>query len=78
MGEKLPALKAKQLVRFLQKEGFALIHQKGSHATFKNSQTMRRVTIPLHSGKDLKRGLLYGILNDIGLSPQEFLKRLRD
>ena len=77
MSERLPSLKAKELIRFLQKEGFILVHQKGSHATYKHWGDQRRVTVPIHSGKDLKRGLLYGILKDLNLTPEEFLKKLK-
>ena len=76
MSERLPTIKAKDLVRVLQKDGFHLAHQKGSHATYKHPTTQRRVTIPIHPGQDLKRGLLRGILNDLNLTPEEFLKRL--
>ena len=77
MGEKLPSLKARQLTRFLHQQGFVMVHQKGSHATYKNPLTNRRVTIPIHPGKDLKRGLVHSILNDLGLSTEEFLKQFR-
>ena len=77
MSERLPALKAKDLIRILQKDGFVLVHQRGSHATYKHPVTQRRVTIPVHPGKDLKRGLLRGILNDLNLTPVEFLQKLR-
>jgi len=77
MSEKLPAFKAKELVQFLKREGFLLAHQKGSHATFKHPVTQKRITVPIHPGKDLKRGLLKGILNDLNLSNVEFLDRLR-
>ena len=76
MSERLPALKAKDLVRVLQRDGFVLAHQKGSHATYKHPVTQKRVTVPIHPGKDLKRGLLRGILNDLNLAPEEFLKKL--
>lgn len=77
MSERLPALKAKDLVRFLERNGFIRVHQKGSHATYKHPVTRQRVTVPIHSGKDLKRGLLKGILNDLNLTSEEFLKKLR-
>jgi len=76
VSERLPTLKAKDLVRVLQKDGFVLVHQKGSHATYKHPVSQKRVTIPIHPGKDLKRGLLRGILNDLNLAPEEFLKKL--
>ena len=76
MSERLPVLKVKDLVRVLQKDGFVLAHQKGSHATYKHPVSQKRVTIPIHPGKDLKRGLLRGILGDLSLTPEEFLKKL--
>ena len=76
MSERLPTLKTKDLIRVLQKDGFVLAHQKGSHATYKHPVTQKRVTVPIHPGKDLKRGLLRGILNDLNLTPEEFLKKL--
>ena len=77
MSERLPALKANDLIRVLKKDGFILVHQKGSHATYKHPATQKRVTIPIHPGKDLKRGLLKGILNDLNLTNEEFLGKLR-
>lgn len=76
MSEKLPTLKARELVRVLEKSGFRLIHQKGSHATYKHPVSQKRTTIPIHPGKDLKRGLLRGILNDLGWTQEDFLKLL--
>jgi predicted RNA binding protein YcfA (HicA-like mRNA interferase family) len=77
MSERLPSLKAKDLIRALTKDGFLLAHQKGSHATYKHPITQKRVTIPIHPGRDLKRGLLKGILNDLNLTNEEFLRKLR-
>ena len=76
MSERLPTLKAKELIRILQREGYLLAHQKGSHATYKHPVTQRRVTVPIHPGQDLKRGLLRGILNDLNMTPEEFIKKL--
>ena len=76
MSERLPALKARDLVRVLSKDGFILSHQKGSHATYKHPVTQKRVTVPIHQGRDLKRGLLKGILNELRWSNEEFLRKL--
>ena len=77
MSERLPTIKANDLIRILKKDGFVLVHQKGSHATFKHLSTQKRVTVPIHPGKDLKRGLLKGILNDLSMPNDEFLTKLR-
>lgn len=76
MSERLPVIKAKELIKILQQEGYVLARQKGSHATYKHPITQKRVTIPIHPGKDLKRGLLRGILNDLSWTPEEFIQKL--
>ncbi len=76
MSERLPTIKAKDLIRVLQRESYVLTHQKGSHATYKHPVTQRRVTVPIHPGQDLKRSLLRGILNDLNMTPEEFIKKL--
>lgn len=73
---KLPVVKARELVRVLKKLGFFEHHQVGSHIQFKNVGG-KRVTVPVHRGKDINRGILRGIINDIGLTIDEFIKVLK-
>jgi len=70
---KLPIIKAKTLIRILKKLGFFKFHQVGSHAQFKHPDG-RRVTIPIHPGQDIGKKTLKGILNDLDLAIEEFLK----
>jgi len=71
---KLASIKPKDLVRVLKKIGFNKHHQVGSHVTFKHPDG-RRVTIPLHN-RELKKGMLHGILKDIGLTIEEIKELL--
>ena len=73
---KLPVVKARELVRVLKKLGFFEHHRVGSHIQFKNSKK-KRITVPIHRGKDINRGTLRGIINDIGLTVDEFIKVLK-
>lgn len=66
---KLASIRPKDLVRALVKLGFSKHHQVGSHATFKHADG-RRVTIPLHN-RELKKGLLHGILKDANVTIEE-------
>ena len=75
-GEKLPPLTARELIAILRRLGFEEVHQRGSHRTFKRALDHRRATVPFHAGRTLKKGLLRGLLNDIGLTVEE-LNRLR-
>ncbi len=62
---KLPSLKSKDVIRALQKAG---------HKIFKKDN--RRVTVPVHS-RDLKKGTLYGIIEQAGLTVEEFIELLQ-
>jgi predicted RNA binding protein YcfA (HicA-like mRNA interferase family) len=72
----LPALKAREIIRALERAGFFVHHQTGSHAQLKHrSKAGLRITVPRHSG-DVPIGTLMTILRQAGLSRDEFLKLL--
>lgn len=75
MSEKLPTLKPKEAIKALMKAGFVVHHVKGSHYVMRHPQTGRRVPVPYHP-KDLKKGMLHGIIKQAGLTREEFLKLL--
>jgi len=73
MSPRLPQVKPKELIRALERLGFVLRRQTGSHAIFRHPETKNMVVVPVHA-KDIKRGLLYGILKQAGISEENFLK----
>ena len=73
MNGKLPLLDAKELIKILNKMGFEVIRQKGSHIYLKHKDG-RCTVVPLHSERDIGRGLLKRILNEIDVSREDFLK----
>jgi predicted RNA binding protein YcfA (HicA-like mRNA interferase family) len=76
MTEKLPRITAAEAIRALEKTGFFLTRQSGSHKIYKN-QEGRRVTIPYHSGKILHPKVLKSILRDADLKVEEFKGLMR-
>ena len=68
---RLPSLTAREVVRALERAGFILQRQKGSHAAFRHPQTKRMTVVPMHAG-DVKRPLLKLIIAQTGLSEEEF------
>ena len=75
MSDRLPILKAKDIVRILKILGFFEVRTKGSHIFFKHPDG--RVTlVPRHGSEDIGRGLLRQILREIKISPKEFSKLL--
>ncbi len=71
---KLPRVTGKQMVRFLERQGFALVRVRGSHHYFDRSGV--HTTVPVHGNAPLKIGTLRSILRDIQLSPSEFERLL--
>lgn len=70
---KIPPLTSRKVIAILEKKGFVLVRTKGSHQVFRNEETRRQVTIPLHPG-DLPQGTLHEILKQAGLSRDDILK----
>lgn len=68
---KLPVLRAKELIRALEKIGFWQVRKKGSHV-FLIHKDGRRTTVPMH-GRDIPPGTLKGILNDIEVTHKEII-----
>lgn len=66
MSRKLPVLRAEQLLEILRRHGFQPIRQSGSHIILKHADG-RRVTVPMHKGRDLGKGLLRKIMRDAHL-----------
>ena len=56
----------KEMVRLLQRNGFQIISQNGSHVKLRNIATNKHVIVPYHC-KDLKKGLEQAILKQAGL-----------
>lgn len=70
---KLSPISAKELIKILEKQGFQVVHQKGSHVRLKHPDG-RRTTVPMHSGENIGIGLLRKILRDINITRDEFEK----
>jgi predicted RNA binding protein YcfA (HicA-like mRNA interferase family) len=71
-----PTVTAKEFIQVIEKLGFYLDRQKGSHAIYKNING-RRVVVPVHSGQNLKQGTLMGMIQDIGIDKEMFFELLR-
>ncbi|MEN4017367.1 MAG: type II toxin-antitoxin system HicA family toxin [Methanobacterium sp.] len=69
---KLPVIKGRELVKFLESIGFRVIRTKGSHVRLR-SKDGRVTTVPVHGNKDIPKGLLRKIIReDLEISLDEF------
>ena len=76
MSSVLPSYTSKKLIRFFKKQGWREDRQRGSHLSLVNPDGSKTITIPVHSGTDIGKGLFKRILNDAEISVEEF-NRLR-
>lgn len=69
---KLIPIKPKKFIKILAKLGFKQRDAEGSHLFFKHADG-RTTVVPIHN-KDISKGLLRKILNDIQISVKEYEK----
>jgi predicted RNA binding protein YcfA (HicA-like mRNA interferase family) len=72
---KLPAdLSGRDLIKALQRIGFVVQRQRGSHIILRRDSPFARVSVPNH--KTLRSGTLRAILQEAELSVEELLEIL--
>ncbi|MDG7012990.1 MAG: type II toxin-antitoxin system HicA family toxin [Nitrososphaerota archaeon] len=72
---RLPIVSGAKAVKALSKVGFVVDHQTGSHMILRQKdEPHRRVTVPNH--RELAKGTLRAIINDAGLTVEEFVDLL--
>lgn len=69
---KLPVLSGAEVVRALERLGFAQVHQRGDHVMLRRGAI--GCVVPLH--KELKTGTLAGIIRQAQMNQQEFIAAL--
>jgi predicted RNA binding protein YcfA (HicA-like mRNA interferase family) len=74
VSEGLPVLSGQRLVKALERAGWTVARQRGSHVRLKHPERHMALTVPLH--RELKRGTLSGILNDAGLDADQLRQLL--
>ena len=73
---KLPTISGKEMLAFLQHEGFVLARSRGSHFFLKNPARHLATTVPIHGKEILRPGTLLGILSDIEMGKDEFCAKI--
>jgi len=74
---KIPSVNSNRLIKVLEKEGFKVIRQKGSHTILINEEKIR-IVVPMHPGKEIKPALCRAILREAGVNREKFFKLLTE
>jgi predicted RNA binding protein YcfA (HicA-like mRNA interferase family) len=69
---KLPRVSGAEVVRALERLGFAVVRQRGSHIMLRRGST--GCVVPNH--RELKTGTLAGVLKQAGVSAEDFMNAL--
>lgn len=72
----LPTISGKVLVAALERAGYQVTYQRGSHVYLRKLGS-NRVTVPVHGNRDLPPGTLRAILRRAGISVDELVDLLR-
>jgi predicted RNA binding protein YcfA (HicA-like mRNA interferase family) len=64
-------------VKALQRAGLVVRRQSGSHLGLTDTTGRKEVIVPMHGGRDPKRGTLRGIIRDADLTVEEFRRLLK-
>ena len=60
-------MKARELIRMIERDGWYQVPAKGGHRQFRHPSKLGRVTIPGNLGKDVPIGTLNSVLKQAGL-----------
>jgi predicted RNA binding protein YcfA (HicA-like mRNA interferase family) len=70
---RMPQVTARELIRFLKTNGFVEDRQSGSHLTLWHEERRLSVTIPVHTGCEIGRGVTVRPLKDAGFTVVDYL-----
>ncbi len=68
---KLPAVSGAECIKALEKLGFVVYRQRGSHITLVRDEPAAQVTVPNH--RELAKGTLRSIIRQVSLTVDEFI-----
>ena len=71
---KLTPLKPEEVISKLRKLGFEGPYPGGKHLRMINFNTKKIIPVPFHKGRDVSVGLIREIINELGISRDDWLK----
>jgi predicted RNA binding protein YcfA (HicA-like mRNA interferase family) len=69
---KLPAMRPREVIKFLEQQGFILDHTSGSHFIFYHPASRCRAVVPRHN-RDMPKGTLLSLLREAGFTRDDII-----
>ena len=73
---RLPIVSAKDLIRALEKDGYQILRQKGSHIVIQKRSAEEVITTVVPNHSEIAKGTLKSILRKIKINPEQLTKLL--
>ena len=67
---------AKEVIKILKKEGWKEIRQRGGHKVFKKPNIKNNISVPFHSGKDIRKGTLSKIFKEANIEVMPAINKI--
>jgi len=77
MNPKLPVVSGRQVVSALERVGYRVVRQRGSHIRLRDESDPNHLPVTVPDHRTLKPGLLRQILRDANLTVEEFVALLK-
>jgi predicted RNA binding protein YcfA (HicA-like mRNA interferase family) len=77
MNPKLPVVSGQKVVRALERIGYHVVRQRGSHIRLRDETEPSHLPVTVPDHKTVKPGLLRKILRDADLTTEEFIALLK-
>ena len=75
---KLPIVSGSQIIKLLEKEGFTITRQKGSHISLhKKLESGKIILVVVPKHKEIKKGTLLSIIKQSGMARDEFIGKIK-
>ena len=73
---RLGSYRGEEVVRVFQRAGWKITRQRSSHVILEKEGYEATLSVPVHKGKNVKRGTLRDLIKDAKMSVDEFLENI--
>ena len=73
---KLPVVSGSDVIKMLEKGGFLVVRQRGSHVSLHKKANDKTLLVVVPMKKEIKKGTLLSIIKQAGMTREEFLSKL--
>ena len=74
---KLPVVSGSDVLKLLQKEGFIVVRQRGSHVSLHKKIDNKTMLVVVPMKREIKKGTLLSIISQAGMTRDEFINKIK-